>query len=316
MADEKEIKMGKELQISIQTGNWYNMVFDGDKHPDEAFAFIKSCGIDTLDYNIDNTLKPSEIRSKKLNRFYDTDIEELMEYFLPLKEAMERHGITFGQTHASFPLYVEGEDAVNEYLIQVVEKQCAICQFLGCPALVVHPYSCADKEKEREINLSMYRKMIPFGKKYGVKLCLENMFRFLNGHAVTGACADAKEACWYIDTLNEEAGEEIFGYCFDVGHANLTSRDIRQELRILGHRVTILHIHDNDGKTDAHMVPYTQNNSTDWEGFIQGLRDIHYRGTLDFEVFAALDHLPWELVKPMIKYVYEIGKYIQNRILE
>lgn len=308
--------MSNELKVSIQTGNWYNKVFDGDKNPDEAFEFIKSCGITTLDYNIDNTLTPAEIRSKELNHFYDADIEELLEYFRPVKESMERNGIFFGQTHASFPLYVEGEDAINDYLIQVIEKQCAVCQYLGCPAIVVHPYSCADKEKEREINLSIYRKLMPAGKRYGVKLCLENMFRFLNGHAVGGACATAEEACWYIDKLNEEAGEDIFGYCFDVGHANLCSRDIRQELRTLGHRLTILHIHDNDAKVDSHLIPYTQNNSTDWEGFIQGLRDINYRGTLDFEVFAALDHLPWELVKPMIKYVYEIGSYIQKRVKE
>ena len=59
--------MNQELKVSIQTGNWYNKVFDGDHHPDEAFAFIRSLGFDTLDYNIDNTLTPAEIRSCTLN---------------------------------------------------------------------------------------------------------------------------------------------------------------------------------------------------------------------------------------------------------
>lgn len=308
--------MNQELKVSIQTGNWYNRVFNGDQNPDEAFAFIRSCGFDTLDYNIDNTLTPAEIRSCNLNHFYDDDFETLKEYFRPIKEAMEHHGISFGQTHASFPLYVEEDDTVNAYVLQAVAKQIMICEYLGCPALVVHPYSCDDKEREKEINLNIYRYLMPYGKKHGVKICLENMFRVLHGHMVGGACAEASEACWYIDKLNEEAGEEVFGYCFDVGHANLCSRNIREELRTLGHRLTILHIHDNDAQNDSHMVPYTQNDRTDWEGFILGLRDINYRGTLDFEVFAALDHLPWELVAPMIKYVYEIGLYMRKRILE
>ena len=313
--------MDKELKVSVQTGDWYDELFDGDKRVDEAFQFIKSCGFDTLDYNLDHTLTPPEIVSRTLNTFYDADIEEILERYRPVKEAMERRGISLGQAHAPFPLHVEGADDINDYLIRMVEKECAICQYLGCPALVVHPYSCADKEKEKEINLAMYRKMIPAGKKYGITLCLENMFRSEGSHPVVGACADAQEACWYIDTLNEEAGEDIFGYCFDVGHANLSSRNIRHELRTLGHRLTILHIHDNDGLSDLHQIPYTQHprqtkTGTDWEGFIEGLRDINYRGTLNFETFAALKNIPQEVVPSMLKLIYELGCYFKKRIEE
>lgn len=313
--------MESKLKISVQTGDWYDELFDGDKGAESAFAFIKSCGFETLDYNLDHTLSGQQIIGGTLNDFYDASVEELLERYRSVKEAMNHHGISFGQAHAPFPLYVEGKDAVNDYLIQVVEKECAICQYLECPALVVHPYSCEDKEKEKEINLAMYRKMIPAGKKYGVKLCLENMFRFDNGHAVAGACGEASEACWYIDTLNEEAGEDIFGYCFDVGHANISSRNIRHELRTLGSRLTILHIHDNDGLWDLHLLPYTQhvNNyrlSTDWNGFIEGLREIHYEGTLNFETFASLKHIPKELIPAMLRLAAEIGTYFKKKIEE
>ena len=162
--------------------------------------------------------------------------------------------------------------------------------------------------------------MIPAGKKYGVTLCLENMFRFENGHSIAAACGEASEACWYIDTLNAEAGEEIFGYCFDVGHANLSSRDIHQDILTLGHRLTILHIHDNDGAFDLHQIPYTQKHSwgqktcTNWEGFIEALREINYKGTLNFETFAALIDVPKELYPAMLKLIYEIGDYFKKRI--
>lgn len=312
--------MDRKLQISVQTGDWYDELFNGDERAEEAFRFIRECGFDTLDYNIDHTLRGNVINDGTLNDFYDAEIPELLERYRPVKEAMERTGVQMGQAHAPFPMYVEGREDVNEYLIMVVEKDCAICQYLGCPALVVHPYSCSDKEKEREINLNMYRKMIPAGKKYGVTICLENMFRFEKGHGTVGACGDAAEACWYIDTLNAEAGENIFGYCFDVGHANLCSRDMRQEIRTLGHRLTVLHIHDNDGMFDLHQIPYTQKHTwgqhtcTDWEGFIQGLKDINYQGTLNFETYASLKNIPQELIPAMLKLVRAVGDYFKNQL--
>lgn len=312
--------MNEGLKISVHTGDWYDALFGSIERIDEALEFIRTCGFDTLEYSIDRTLPAKNILDGTLTTFYDADIEELLERYRPMKEAMKRHGVSLGQAHAPFPLYVEGADDVNDYLIQMVEKECAILQYLECPALVVHPYSCADKKKEKEINLAMYRKMIPAGKKYGITLCLENLFRLEHGHGSVGACGDAQEACWYIDTLNEEAGETVFGFCFDVGHANLSGRNIRHELQTLGHRLKSLHIHDNTGMSDAHQIPYTQHVSgktcTDWEGFIEGLRDINYRGEINFETFATQKKIPPELLPSMLKLVYEIGCYFKKRIEE
>ncbi len=307
-------------RISIQTGNWYDDLFGGDMGADEAFRYIKACGFDTLDYNIDHTIPVQNIVDGTLTDFYDAELPELLERYRSVKEAKDRHGIHFGQAHAPFPLHVEGREDVNDYLIMAIGKICAILQYLDCPALVVHPCCCADKEREKEVNLAMYRRMIPFGKQYGVKLCLENLFRTENGRAVASACSEAAEAVWYIDTLNAEAGEEIFGFCFDVGHAKITGRNIRQELRTLGHRLTILHIHENDGLWDRHLIPYTQDGGgagasrEDWEGMIQGLRDIQYQGTLNFETFAANDRFPKELLPAAIRFTAEIGTYFRKRL--
>lgn len=314
--------MKEILKVSVQTGDWYDELFGGDAGADEAFAFIRSCGFDTVDYNIDHTLPGNKINDGTLNDYYDASVEELLERYRPVKEALEKNGVSLGQAHAPFPMYVDGREDVNEYLIKMVEKELAVMQYLGCPALVVHPYSSADKQHEKEVNLAMYRKLMPAAKKYGVKVCLENMFREINGRCVAAACGTAEEACWYLDTLNREAGEDVFGYCFDVGHANLCSRDIHQELLTLGHRLTILHIHDNDGFYDLHQIPYTQKNDwgrrtwTDWEGFVSALKEINYQGTLNFETYAGLKNIPSELIPIMLKLVYEIGSYFRKKITE
>ena len=317
--------MNDQLKTSVQTMGWYDTLFGGDREPDAAFEFIRSIGIDTLDYNVDTLVPGKDIRGSTVDRsFFSQDIGKILEYFAPVKEAALRHGVTFGQAHAPFPMYVEGNPDLSGFLVEVVNKLFAVCEYIGCPAIVVHPYFEYGVPKSRiaEINLDMYRKLMPAAKKHGVKICLENLFTIKYDHVIDGTCSDAKEACWYIDTLNAEAGEDIFGYCFDVGHANITGKNIREEINTLGHRLTILHIHDNDGKADLHQCPYTQKYDwgrkfcTDWEGFIEGLRDINYRGTLNFEASSCLAGLPHELIPSMLCHIANIGEYFRNRILK
>ena len=65
--------------------------------------------------------------------------------------------------------------------------------------------------------------------------------RAFNGYIYEGTCTDAVEACYYVDTLNDIAGEKLFGFCFDTGHALAASRllDVSAE-RILLDRSNLL----------------------------------------------------------------------------
>lgn len=299
------------LKICVQSGNWYK-----ENAPEDSLKFIHECRFDGIDYNIDNFLRPRKMLEGEVYPFYDQSIEDILEYYRPMKEALLRNQVEVCQTHAPFPLYFEGREDINDYLIMVVDKTCAVCQYLGCPTLVVHPFTCPDKEKEKEINLQMYRKMIPSAKKYGVKLCLENMFTNYKGHIIEGACADVSEACWYIDLLNAEAGAVIFGFCLDVGHANLMGRNIREYIKGLGRRLTILHIHENMGNKDSHLIPYTQDNpgGVDWDGFVEGLRDIGYTGTLSFETYHGVDLLPEDVQQDGLKLISAIGRSFRKKL--
>lgn len=300
------------LEIGVQSSHWYKEQF-----PEESIKLIHDCGFEGVDYNIHCLFLPKSIRANERSVFFDQSIEEMLEYYRSLKDATERWQVKISQIHAPFPLHVEGNDELNDYLIMTVEKSCAVSQFLDCPAVVVHPFTHRDKETEKEINLTMYRKMIPFAKQYGVKLCLENLYADFNGRAIEGCCADAAEACWYIDTLNAEAGEEIFGFCLDIGHANLVGRNILEFIRVLGHRLTILHIHDNMGEKDSHLIPFTQwyPGGADWESYIQGLREIGYRGPLAFETFRGIDMFPEDVQEDALKLVSAIGRSFRRRIL-
>ena len=304
------------MKISVQGSGYFDW-----KDPEASFKFISECGFDAVDFNIDNLLSvPGITKAEEISSFFDKSDEEIIEYFRPIKEAAEKYGISFVQMHSPFPVWVKDRHDVTEYVRMANEKCLMVCNYVGCPAIVVHPVGRTTKAEEYETNLEIYRALMPAAKKYGVTICLENLFRNFNGRCVEGPCADAAEAVWYIDKLNEEAGEDIFGFCFDLGHANLTAKNVRNYLRALGPRLTCLHIHDNDARSDLHMLPYTYTTNwgkdlvTNWEDFIEGLKEINYRGAINFETFRVPAAFPKEVKTELFKLIYAIGKYFADRI--
>ena len=311
----------KRLPICIATGGWYDRLYGGNAGADQAFAYIKSLGFEGIDLGMGGVLHGDLIDKGEHNDFFDASVEEICQRYAAVKEASVKHGVPIVMAHGIFPLHSIGNPDLDEYLWMAVEKQLAVCQYLGCPSLVVHPITRADRTQEKEMNLTMYRKLIPAGKRYGVKICLENMFYFAGGHSVRRACGIIEEACWYIDTLNAEAGEDLFGFCYDVGHANVLGNNIYEDLKLLGKRLTTLHIHDNDGRLDMHLIPFTHTNvkwdtTTDWAGFLRGLKEIGYEGPLNFETFGSIIKMPLPLIRPLQTLTYEIGKYFREELLK
>ena len=308
----------KELSVTVPYAGWTRALFqkmeEGVSNAEEMFEYAKNCGIEAIDFSLEAPLSFSRVGKREKAEFYLKTTEELLEYFAPVKAAAEKTGIELPMAHAPFPTYVADDDDYNEYLFGALEKSIAVCGYLGIPAVVIHPQHNVDKALERELNLALYRKLIPIAKKHGVKICLENLFVRTARHVVEGCCCDPDEAIDYIDTLNAEAGVDMFGFCFDLGHANITNINFRDFIRKLGKRIMLVHLHDNDGVEDMHRIPMTLLR-TDWEGLIAGLRDIGYRGPLDFEIVYVLFAINKNLVSANLRYISEVGKYLRERLL-
>ena len=77
---------------------------------------------------------------------------------------------------------------------------------------------------------------------------------------------------------------------------------------------------NNDGIGDLHQIPFaftrTRENqaSTDWEGFIRGLKRIKYEGTLSFETGPVLTAFPDELKEQTLRFLAQIGEYFAREI--
>lgn len=313
-----EKNASQKWKVSVQTARWFD-----EKEPTKSMAYIKECGFEAVDYSMDSLFKRS-FDAEKLTSFFDKTIPELEAYYRPLKESAKANGIAFDQAHGILVTYYKDNPEKTEYCMKVTEKMFAVCQYLECPAIVMHPWiggsQGATKEEEIAVNMQIYRRLMPVAKKYGVKICLENLWDKKDGEFSDAPCIDPKETCEYIDQLNEEAGMEIFGFCLDVGHVLLYQRDVYEFIKCIGNRLTLLHLHENDGKTDSHLIPFTQVNNTgtvtcvDWKRLLQALREIDYKGNLSFETFNAITVMPQEMKKTTLKLISEIGRYFRQQL--
>lgn len=309
----------RENLISIQSAYWYD-----DDRPDDSIKFIKSCGFEAVDFSLEQYFKRT-FNEDNLSSIYDRDIDEIIDHYRPLKKALDENDVKISMTHAPYPIYFPDNERKSDYMISVVEKMIAVCAFLGSPAIVVHANYSNDGEdlkKEQEIIINNFTRFIPAAKKYGVTVCLENAMRAFNGYIYEGTCTDAVEACYYVDTLNNIAGENLFGFCFDTGHALAASRDLYRYVTTLGSRLTNIHIHENNGTKDSHLIPYTQKDSSgyhpvaDWDRFLKGLKQIGYSGPINFETFLGYKSFPEEVRPTVFKLLCEIGKHFRKTIKE
>ena len=84
----------------------------------------------------------------------------------------------------------------------------------------------------------------------------------------------------------------------------------------------MLHIHDNDGRQDLHQIPFlfarTRENksSTDWDGFVRGLKAADFHGVLSFETAPVLTSFPDEMKSDALELIAKVGRYFAGRIEE
>jgi len=289
----------------------------------ELFQEMSEAGFGAVDFGMFSFYDYNDIKNSVPSEFYNQSVEELCAYFTPHKQAAEAYGLEIGQTHAIFPTRVRGAHEHNEYLIEVIRKNIAVTAFLGCKYIVVHPYievgrsPWEGKAYEHDQNIALYTALIPTAKQYGVTICLENMFTSREGRKIiAAACFTGDEAAAYIDELNAIAGEEVFAYCLDTGHAALCGLNICDMIRTLGPRIKALHMHDNQGVRDDHLQPYTGIACWDW--MLQALKEVGYGGNMNFETDAyntvCGKGLPKELRPVMLRYIAEVGRYFAQQV--
>ena len=309
------------LKIGVQTKN----VVD-DVCPAEGFALLKQTGFSCTDFSLNSYLLNTDLYKSRTNSFFNQSKQELERFFSPHKDGAKAAGIMINQMHMPYPTYVpNASKELNEYLWNVVApKSMKVCAFFGCKYIVVHGFKLArflgSEEAEWAETECFLDSLAPMAKEMGITVCIENLYDGIGGHLVEGPGCDAKKAADRIDRMNEKYQAEVLGFCFDTGHANIAGLDFERFITTLGSRLKVLHIHDNDGIKDLHQIPFTfartreNQSSTDWDGFIRGLRAAQFDGVLSFETTPVLSSFPSQLRREALELIARIGKYFMAQI--
>jgi sugar phosphate isomerase/epimerase len=82
--------------------------------------------------------------------------------------------------------------------------------------------------------------------------------------------------------LMEATKGKPIGIFFDTAHMFVQKEVLEVSIEKLGQNILVMHLADNDGKTDYHSRP--GNGSIDWKSVLSTLRKIGYNGYLNIEI--------------------------------
>ena len=202
-------------------------------------------------------------------------------------EAAGRFGFDFCQAHSpDGEHFQEGE--ARDALILATKRTIEACAMLGVPHTVIHAAGCGPSEAEfRRRNIAFYRLFEEVAEKFGVDLLTENSAEAWNPEYFLRT---GKETRAFV----EEAGIPRLHINWDTGHGNVQGCDQYSDILAMGSELRALHIQDNDGRADAHLMPLA--GTTNFDDVIRGLIDSGYRGDFTFEGSSTLRRAggwPW-----------------------
>jgi len=94
--------------------------------------------------------------------------------------------------------------------------------------------------------------------------------------------------------------------CMDTGHLNITGGNWPDFVRWAGPRLKALHIADNLGTNDDHILPHGRG-TIKWEGFADALRQVGYDGLFNFEI-PGESRAPLDVRLAKLDYIRELAR--------
>ena len=209
--------------------------------------------------------------------------------------------VTFSQGHLL--LRVRLCDAAAKP-VETLTRWIRLFGAIGIRNAVLHPdyRSFSDDTPMDELieqNAAVLKQLAPAAGQCGVRLCLENMrTRF----------GDVKDLLELIKRVDSPA----LGVCLDTGHLNIAHTGSQRDFILAaGDKLHAIHLADNEGEHDQHMMPCGRGN-VDFVSVFRTLDEIGYDGLLNYEIPG--ERCPLELRGAKTAYVRAINEYLLGQI--
>ena len=194
-------------------------------------------------------------------------------------------GMTIDSLHGHFgdDLDPSSEDeTIRTYTVDFYAFEADVVRQLGGDLVVVHPSPSHMPDGNLDKRYGQLRKsceeLAATAERMGVRFAFENMPPY---HPVG---SDVPRLVQEIAAV----GSDKILFLLDTGHAHMTN-GIAASMEAAGPHIKYTHVHDNDGKTDTHILPYR--GTLPWDALSAGLAKTHYDGVFLLEVFEKAEDL-------------------------
>ena len=207
------------------------------------------------------------------------------------------HGVSFPQGHLMLRSHI-CRDEDREY----VKRQLRMFEALGTKRAVLHVDRIADEglsaDGIRERNVAAIRDLIEVIKDTDMVICLENI------RSDPPVAQSAEDLLWFVSEL----GSEHVGICLDTGHLNLVeNKDQGAFIRAAGKHLKALHLADNDGTGDQHLMPCA-GGQVDFGEVIREAQKAGYDGIYNYEI-GGERNVPLEVRSMKIDYLRKLTEF-------
>ncbi|MBR5539913.1 MAG: sugar phosphate isomerase/epimerase [Clostridia bacterium] len=288
------------MKLATTTGDFGAYV----SSQEEAVSRLHECGFRYIDYNF----------GKDYRTRTGVYQPEWQAYCSDMVEHAKRMGVKFVQAHSPMG---KPFDEDNAAFIADTARCIEACGLLGIPNIVVHsgyaPNVSVEETMER--NKAFYAPLLEVAEQYNVNILTENFNKMVFDDVFwIDNATDLRALIDYVD-------HPLFHAVWDAGHGNLQEMPQHEELAILGRHVYALHVQDNRGDRDSHLMPFQ--GTLNLDSLMFGLKNIGYDGYFTFEADAMilgsrrpfpddtrLAAVPMELKMMAEQLLYATGKHI------
>ena len=287
------------MKIASMTSSFYSCRDRETKIThNESIHRLKAAGFEHIDLNLTGIDNP-------LDMFFGEDWEQKA---YALREDAESLGVTFIQAHApynpkrSFLAYSQEE---TDHFRQVLMRSEKIAEICGVPNVVIHPLAevhapMEDVETHVRYNYAFYDEFLTACDSAGICACFENL-----------PLGYGRFASQLLALMNGQNGYNV-AICWDFGHGQLnypkrtwSDADQTATIRMLKGHIRAVHVHDNLGKEDNHLLPFL--GIIEWEKVLPALRESGFAGDLVFEIKQNAG-MPYDLMDDSMRFCAAVGE--------
>lgn len=295
--------MVNKIRVSTSTNLCNHVLWDQEIYTSEdGIRAVKEAGFESVDLDFAFwRLKEDKLAGDNWKAWAENQKAVCDEVGIPV---MQAHAHFYGLDHCEL-LSDEDRQHRDNAILRDIEAA-AICDVKW---LVIHPESYSDdmwysRKLSMEKNLELFKRYGEKAAKYGVGLAIENMFI----HSIPCFAAAADDLVELVDRLGDD---KVFGLCWDTGHGNLNKVDQVAALQMMGKRLKALHINDNKGQRDDHVLPF--HGTIQWIPFMKALGQIGYEGDFTYEIHnfskgfdAGFHHQAMRFAKEVADYMVSL----------